>query len=224
MARWIKRTCDESVKELAYKRKVSRKNLKAKYQAFCNREIAKVNSKRKHKLDTSRQRLDNKRKRRIDNQIRSYEWKPIKLQKPLVSQLKQKLLRILQEYVRYRDTDKHGLGHCITCWCLLHLTRTIEGRSANGGHCLESKVNASAFDERNINLQCNSCNMKQSQGDMQTIEEHKRAIDKKYGQGTFNSIYLAFKRRTTLSVTWLQERILVWTKKLDKERSKKRLL
>jgi hypothetical protein len=95
------------------------------------------------------------------------------------------------------------------------MTRTIEGRSANGGHCLDSKVNASAFDERNINLQCNSCNMKQSQGDMQTIEEHKRAIEKKYGQGTFDSIYIAFKKRTTLSVTCYKQ-ILVWNKKLEK--------
>ena len=61
-------------------------------------------------------------------------------------------------------------------------------------------MNATAFDERNINLQCNACNMKQARGDMQVIEEHRRAIDMKYGEGTFNELYVLFKKRSTLTV------------------------
>lgn len=223
MARWIKKTIEITVKELEYKRKVSRKNLKAQYQAFCNREIEKVNAKWKHKLDTCRQKLDNRRKRKIENTIRVHKGKSPKIYKPLISKLKQKLLLIIQEYVRYRDTNRDGWWHCITCHCLLHVKNPINGRKWNGWHCLDSKVNASAFDERNINLQCNACNMKQARGDMRVIEEHRRALDEKYGKGTFNELYILFKRRTTLSAERLENQIVLRTKKLILARTKKHM-
>jgi hypothetical protein len=65
--------------------------------------------------------------------------------------------------------------------------------------------------------------MKQAKGNMQVIEEHRRAIDIKYGDGTFNDIYLSFKKRTTLSAHWLEERIRDWSKRLTHEKRKKHL-
>lgn len=82
-------------------------------------------------------------------------------------------------------------------------------------------MNATAFDERNINLQCNACNMKQAKGDMQVIEEHRRAIDEKYGSGTFNELYILFKRRTTLTADRLENQIVMRSKKLILARTKK---
>ena len=224
MARWIKRTCEETVKELEYKRKVSRKNLKPKYQAFCNHEIEKVKRKWKNRLDRNRQKVDNMRQKRIENYVRSQKGYSIIPSKPLVSKLKKKLLCIIQEYVRYRDTDRYWFGRCITCECELHTFKPIEGRKATGGHCLESKVNATAFDERNINLQCNSCNQKQSLGNMNTIEEHKRAIDKKHGKGTFQDLFFNFNKRGTLTIPYLEKQVLVWGKKLEYEKRKKKFV
>lgn len=223
MARWIKKTIEITVKELEYKRKVSRKNLTPKYQAFCNREIRKVKGKRKKKLLRAQQKEDVKRKNRIDDTVRKAQGKTVRLKGPLVSQLKRKLLALLQEYVRYRDTDKLWWWRCITCRCPLHLSKLINWRRGNGWHCLDSKVNATAFDERNINLQCNACNMKQAKGDMQVIEEHRRAIDEKYGIGTFNELYILFKKRTLLSPDRLKEQITLWSKKVILARTKKHL-
>lgn len=85
-------------------------------------------------------------------------------------------------------------------------------------------MNASAFDERNINLQCNACNRLQAKGNMLVIEEHRRAIDEKYGKGSFNDLYILFKKRMTLSKDRLEEQILDRKKKLLHEKGKKHSL
>ena len=65
--------------------------------------------------------------------------------------------------------------------------------------------------------------MKQARGDMQVIEEHRRGIDNKYGSGTFNDIYLLFKKRTSLSANRLEEQIILRSKKVILERTRKRI-
>jgi len=224
MARWIKKPIDQTVKELQYKRKVSRKNLMPKYQAFCNHEIEKVNSKRSWKLKRAILKDDNRRKKKKDGIIRSFSGKIPIQKKPLVSLLKRKLLTILQECTRYRDSDSEGRWHCITCRCLLHLKNPTNNRRGTGGHCLDSKVNATALEEKNINLQCNACNKMQARGNMQVIEEYKRAIDRKYGSGAFNDIYISFKKRTTLSADRIEAQINLRTKRLLSEKNKKQSL
>jgi hypothetical protein len=59
---------------------------------------------------------------------------------------------------------------------------------------------------------------------MLVIEEHRRAIDEKYGMGSFNDLYISFKKRTTLSKDRLEEQILVRKKKLQHEKGKKHSL
>jgi hypothetical protein len=84
-------------------------------------------------------------------------------------------------------------------------------------------VNATAFDERNINLQCNACNKLQARGNMKVIEEYKRAIDDKFGQGTFNELYILFKKKSTLSAGRLENQIVLRSKKLILARTKNRI-
>ena len=60
-----------------------------------------------------------------------------------------KAWKLMREYVRKRDTDWRGYGNCCTCG------KTVEYKKAHAGHYRHAFLD---FDERNINLQCNSCN------------------------------------------------------------------
>ena len=64
----------------------------------------------------------------------------------------------------------------------------------------------------------------QARGNMQVIEEYKRAIDRKYGSGAFNDIYISFKKRTTLSADRIEAQINLRTKRLLSEKNKKQSL
>lgn len=70
-----------------------------------------------------------------------------------ISKLKAKLDKIFSQFIRLRDsTDDGGLGQCCTC------DKVIFYKDGDAGHFLSRTYLGTRFDERNVNLQCKSCN------------------------------------------------------------------
>jgi hypothetical protein len=98
---------------------------------------------------------------------------------------RQKAKSAIQKYARVRDANNQGVMECITC------TKIITwNKNTDGGHCRPAHMEGTCFDERNINGQCKICNLR----DMQTpemIEEYSKAIDLKWGAGTYKGLFRA---------------------------------
>jgi 5-methylcytosine-specific restriction endonuclease McrA len=60
--------------------------------------------------------------------------------------------RIFSEYIRRRDSDENGYGRCISCGKIVHW------KDADAGHFVNRAHMALRYDEKNVNLQCRSCN------------------------------------------------------------------
>lgn len=69
-----------------------------------------------------------------------------------ISQLKKKAWKVVSLFVRKRDSNEQGYGHCCTCGRLIHYTQ------GDAGHFLSGRMNGILFDVRGIHLQCKPCN------------------------------------------------------------------
>ena len=99
-----------------------------------------------------------------------------------------KLDRIFSLFIRIRDSDDKGYGHCITCGKLINY------KEGHCGHFISRRHQSTRFDERNCALQCVSCNTF-NQGKQY---EYGLAIDKKYGKGTAENLLV--KSRMTVKL------------------------
>lgn len=94
--------------------------------------------------------------RRFEKFKREIEWKkPLKRlekKKDETQALKKKLYTLIQKYVRLRDSNKHWWWKCISCW------KKVRRDKADGGHYISRANMSTAFDEKNIHLQCKGCN------------------------------------------------------------------
>lgn len=70
------------------------------------------------------------------------------------------------KFIRLRDSDKNGIGRCISCNKIIEVWR-MDGKGeihfnplAHAGHYIgrEAIFAGTKYDERNVNLQCASCN------------------------------------------------------------------
>ena len=92
--------------------------------------------------------------------------------------LEKKLDTAFSKYVRLRDSDEDGYGNCITCGVNRHYTQ------ADCGHFISRSCRITRWDEQNAHLQCKRCN-----GFLSGRQyEHGMAIDKKYGEGTAETL------------------------------------
>lgn len=98
---------------------------------------------------------------------------------------KQKADRYFSKYIRERDTDHRGIGHCITC------KKPVSKKNADCGHFIRRDRQATRYDEKNAHLQCRKCNRFQSGNQY----EHAKAIDEKYGEGTSDELLQKSKMR-----------------------------
>lgn len=104
-----------------------------------------------------------RRLQRDKNKINlSFEKKVRKIQgkKPLKSHtkevtiwaLKKELYKQIQLLARLQEVDKYGYGKCISCWKRVHRSE------ADWWHYIPRSHMATAFDLRNVHLQCKYCN------------------------------------------------------------------
>jgi hypothetical protein len=96
--------------------------------------------------------------------------------------LQRKLDRIFSEYIRLRDTDENGYGRCISCGKWIHW------KEGDAGHFCNRKHLSLRYDEKNVNLQCRSCN----RFDEGNTIGYNRGLVEKYGDGVIN--YLTIKK------------------------------
>jgi len=87
---------------------------------------------------------------------------------------------IFSKFIRLRDSDKQGVGRCFTCG------KPILWTQGDAGHGIPRQHKATKYDEKNSNLQCKPCNG--FQGGMREV--YKVAMDKKYGEGTWDGLIL----------------------------------
>lgn len=121
--------------------------------------------------------------------------KPTPLAKKNARQLVAVADVLFSRYIRLRDSvlnDKgEWVGGCITCTREL-IVRTSEGRfvaSSQNGHLISRGVMQLRFNELNCNLQCAHCNAWLDKDEM--IERYRKAVDYKYGYGTYKRLKAA---------------------------------
>jgi len=91
---------------------------------------------------------------------------------------KRKADRYFSKYIRERDTDHRGIGHCVTCG------KAVSIKNAHAGHFMSRRYEATRYDPKNCALQCVSCN---------TFNQGRqfkfgKAIDDRWGEGTANKL------------------------------------
>lgn len=95
---------------------------------------------------------------------------------------KDKLDRVFSEYIRLRDSDGNGYGRCISCGRIVHW------KDADAGHYVNRKHMSLRYDEKNVNLQCRSCN----RFDEGNMAGYALGLEEKYGSQVHN--YLRIKK------------------------------
>lgn len=73
--------------------------------------------------------------------------------KPKIGALKNKLWKLVSEYVRRKDADPHtGYVSCYTCGAVKHW------RDGDAGHAIPGRTNSVLFDLSILRFQCKYCN------------------------------------------------------------------
>ena len=100
-----------------------------------------------------------------------------------------KLWKVFSEFIRRRDADENGICTCITCG----LKR--EWKQMDAGHGIPRQHWGTRYDERNNHAQCKRCNG--FEGGSQ--EAYAKAVDKKYGAGTWDMLLIKKQKGKRLS-------------------------
>ena len=109
-----------------------------------------------------------------------------------------KLWKIFSTYIRLRDSDENGIAKCITC------SFRGEWKRFDCGHGVGRQYKATKYDERNNHAQCARCNA--WNGGEQVL--YKEAVEKKYGEGTWNEIVLKSRqvcKRSQLDIDLMED-------------------
>lgn len=134
-----------------------------------------------------------------------------------VTALKKHLDIAFGRFVKMRDghmVDRQWIVPCITCHKEF-VYRDIDGRrytNIQAGHFMGRALNATRYEEKNVNGQCTYCN-KWLAGDQYN---HGLEIDKKYGAGTSTALYEQSRSEFKLKAEWLQEKLDYYREAIDK--------
>lgn len=138
------------------------------------------------------------------------ERKPIVKSVPKTSKIDQ-TQTVFNRYIRLRDTvESHNgerVGSCISCG-----KRTVNGKAnASAGHYYSRGARSDLrFNEDNVFLQCNNCNV---YGDAETMVKFKENVIKKIGQKRFEA--LKEKKQQDYSETNLKKIRKKYNKKIS---------
>lgn len=113
-----------------------------------------------------------------------------------MANLKAKLDSVFSEYIRLRDSSD-GYGRCISCGKLVYW------READAGHFVNRKHMSLRYDEKNVNLQCRSCN----RFDEGNMIGYQRGLVAKYGNDVIN--YLDIKKYNVCKLSEVEYRVLI---------------
>ena len=139
-----------------------------------DKQIAKQQSLIEEKMRRRLQREESKINQRFEKKLRKLQWKrPLKdrnQESKKISKLKKELFTKIQLLARLEDTYPTGYWNCISCWKKLHWS---EG---DGWHYISRVHMSTAFDLRNIHLQCKYCNWQLHWN----VIEYRRNLVEKY--------------------------------------------
>lgn len=111
----------------------------------------------------------------FEKKVRKLQWKkPLKKhqKEPSPAKLKKELFTLIQLLARLQEVDKYGYGKCISCW------KRIKRNEWDGWHYISRTHMATAFDLRNIHLQCKNCN-----GNLHgNTVEYRKSLVQQYGE------------------------------------------
>lgn len=104
-----------------------------------------------------------------------------------ISKLKGNLDKWFSLFIRLRDSDDDGFGHCITC------EKRVFWKEADAGHFISRTYLNTRFMPENVNLQCKGCN------GFRAGEQYKHgiAINRLHGEGTADKLWLKAQRTGT---------------------------
>ena len=125
--------------------------------------------------------------------------------------LKDKLDRIFSTYIRLRDSDENGYGRCISC------NKIIHWKEGDAGHAVNRRHLSLRYDEKNVNLQCRSCN----RFDESNSIGYYNGLIKKYGYDVID--YLAIKKSNYCHMGNVEYEALIkeYTEKVKRLKNKK---
>ena len=96
---------------------------------------------------------------------------------------------IFSLFIRFRDTDKNGIGQCFTCKAPKHWTKGDCGHGSGRQH------KGTKYNEKNNAFQCKKCNgFEEGRKDLYAIE-----VDKKYGKGTWDFLQASSRQVTKIA-------------------------
>lgn len=155
-------------KEALEKRKEYYKKEKEKY-------IAKQQLLIEEKTSRRLQRDESKINLRFEKKLREIQWKkPLKkhMKTPSPAKVKKELYTQIQLLARLQEVDQYWWWKCISCW------KRIRWDQGDGWHYISRTHMSTAFDLRNIHLQCKNCN-----GNLHgNLIEYRKNLIKIYGE------------------------------------------
>ena len=95
-------------------------------------------------------------------------------------QLKTELDKWFSLFIRLRDSNKGGIGKCITCGRIGHY------KTMDCGHFIKRQYLSTRWDEKNCNMQCKHCNAFEQGAN----EKYAVALEEKYGTGTVQMLQI----------------------------------
>jgi hypothetical protein len=108
-----------------------------------------------------------------------------------------RLDNIFSKYIRLRDANRNGMGRCVSCGNLIHWKF-----DAQAGHFIPRGKKAVKFDERNVSAQCVACNNYKYGRTVQYA--YSIELDKRFGKGTAEQLYLLSKKTCKLTRDWYE--------------------
>ena len=109
-------------------------------------------------------------------------------------------------FIRQRDVRNYNCCICSTCG----VRRENANKKIHAGHFIKSVKINTKFDEQNVHAQCDKCNMYEGGREY----EMSLYIDKKYGPGTAEKLYIKSKLPRKYSVVELDEITKLYRAKL----------
>ena len=122
------------------------------------------------------------------------------MRKKTAKTLRRELDTVFSRYIRRRDANESGKGHCVTCGLFTEL---------ECGHFVPRQYTATRWDHRNSHGQCSRCN-RWLHGDQATYYE---AMIQKYGQDVVSELMRLKKTTRKYTLAELQEMIGKYSEK-----------
>lgn len=117
-----------------------------------------------------------------------------------IPQLEKELWKYFSLAVRLRDTQANGMCGCVTCESVIPYYGTS---SCHAGHFRSRSEKMVKYDFKNVHAQCAYCNAYKNGEQF----KYGQVLDKKYGPGTAEDLYIKGKQSLKITRDYIDEKI-----------------